>query len=159
MPRYRAWGLAAAVAAGLAPAAVAADASKPPTTLFAKWFGPKPKPKSVARGSTPPTVVAPLAPEVLQAALNAEQEAWIRRVNVCSKLREIANDKRDDALMRQADELERQATVLYNERTEALGVPRMKVVDRKRESGKSMVKLDAPTAPVAIDAGVREVQP
>jgi hypothetical protein len=165
MPRFRAWGLAAAAAVGLAPAAFAGDASKPPTTLFAKWFGPKPKPSSVARGSTPPTVVAPLSPDVLDAALTKEQAALNRRMQICDRFREIAQARNDDELMRLADQRQREALALYKERTAALGVPQIKEpAEPELETRRRDASLAAPAAPTAIGSSVRtaewrEVQP
>lgn len=157
MIRYRAWGLAAALAAA-GPAAVAADPPPPPrqTTLFDKLFGEsKPKPGPTARRL--PTVTAPLPAEVVASALRAEQDAWDRRMAVCLRLREAALAANDDALMRQVDELEREAAALYAARTAALGVPKAKgvsaaeaasVLDRHLGTGAAVTPLSAPAAPV-----------
>lgn len=180
MHRFRAWGLAAALAVGAgAPAAAADPSARPPTTLFAKLFGPsKPKNGPVARGSSqglrPPTVTAPLPPEVVTAAFQAEQEALIRRMDVCVKLRQAAMEANDEPLMRQVDDLERQANALYNARVAALGVPKVKAPaptkpDLAALSGKydtdgfgkpvdvkaAAARLTAPAAPVAADSAIR----
>ena len=175
MHRFRAWGLAAALAVGAgAPAAAADPSARPPTTLFAKLFGPsKPKNGPVARGSSqslrPPTVTAPLPPEVLTAAFQAEQEALIRRMDVCVKLRQAAMEANDEPLMRQVDDLERQATTLYNARVAALGVPKVKAPAPNRPDLAAFMEYDvtgigtkaaaarltAPAAPVAADPAIR----
>ncbi|HEY3789285.1 MAG TPA: hypothetical protein VGL71_10535 [Urbifossiella sp.] len=167
MPRFRAWGLAAAVAVGWGTSAVGADdPSRPPSTVFKKLFGPsKPKDGPVARASTPrspATVVMPLPPEVVAAALDAEQKAWERRISVCDKLRQIAYETNDESLLRQVDDLERQAASLYSARAAALGVPRVKseateTADRKPSEPLKVTakKLTAPAAPAAIDPAVR----
>ena len=162
MIRYRAWGLAAALAAA-GPAAVAADPPPPPprqTTLFDKLFGEtKPKPGPTARRL--PTVTAPLPAEVVASALRAEQDAWDRRMAVCLRLREAALAANDDALMRQVDELERQAAALYAARTAALGLPRTRAplpepaaaaLDRQLGTGAAVTPLTAPAPPVPADA-------
>jgi hypothetical protein len=81
---------------------------------------------ATASAMRPATVTAPLPPEVVADALRAEQEAYLRRLGVCSELRRVGLDTNDDALIRQADELERQAATVYNQRVAALGVPKVK---------------------------------
>lgn len=137
MHRIRALGLFGALAASAgplvaadppanpaAPATPTPDKPAPSQSLMEKWFSPKPKP---APPTAPmrPTVVAPLPRDVLVAALDAEQKALTRRMDICLRLKEIAIEKGDDALSRRADELERQATALYNQRVAALGVPKV----------------------------------
>jgi hypothetical protein len=135
MLRFRVWGLSAALAAGAggaSPATAADPPAKPPepkqqTTLVHKLhnlFGPK-APKPGPRVA-PPTITAPLEPEVLADALKAEKDALLRRLSVCTELRRVALERADDALARQADELERQAASLYNARVAGLGVSRVK---------------------------------
>src|SRR5205807_8891314 len=110
MHRFRVWGLSAALAAGAgAPVAAAADPGdvRPPapqqTTLFAKLFGNSPKPAGPTTRSGPVTGMgsaAPLPPEVLADALRAEQEAYLRRLTVCSELRRVGTEANNDALVR-----------------------------------------------------------
>ena len=131
MSRFRAWGVAAALAAGAATPAVAAD---PPTATTAArpWYkkmftsAPKPAGPVVRSGPVAPVRSAPLAPEVVADAVKAEYVAWERRMSVCLKLREAAGARNDDALLRQVDELERQANAIYQQRVSALGVPKVK---------------------------------
>lgn len=172
MIRLRAWGLSAALAAGAGAPAVAAD---PPTqtTVFAKLFGPaKPKPAGPAVRSgpvtpmRPATVTAPLAPDVLADALRAEQDAYLRRLSVCSELRLVGAETNNDALIRQADELERQAAAVYNQRVAALGVPRVKAPLPDPSPGlaggypaidprSAANRLSAPAAPTPTEAKAR----
>lgn len=177
MRQFRLWGASAALAYGLGGPAAAADAPAHPTTLVNKLFGPKaPKPAGPAspHPDRPPTITAPLAPEVVADALRAEQDAYLRRVSVCTELRRVAAEKGDDALARQADELERQASALYNLRVNGLGVsPRRaalpdlaKGTDAGTRGAPSTAvtqarRLDAPATPVAgtTTAQVREVTP
>jgi hypothetical protein len=170
MYRFRAWGLSAALAAGAGAPAVAADPpATPPAesrTLFGKLFAPKPAGPAARTGPVtamrPPTVTAPLPPEILADALRAEQEAYLRRLTVCSELKRVAVETNDDALGRQADELERQATALYNARVAALGVPRVKAplpeptpaavaLDDPVSAKLTANRLTAPPAPAPID--------
>jgi hypothetical protein len=186
MYRFRAWGLSAALAAGAgAPAAAADPPAAPPAesrTLFGKLFGPKPAARTGAvTAMRPPTVTAPLPPEVVADALRAEQEAYLRRLTVCSELKRVAVERNDDALGRQADELERQATALYEARAAALGVPRVKAplpdpvpglatLDDPVAAKLAAGRLTAPAAPAPLDrtaeakaatssGQVREVKP
>lgn len=169
MHRFRAWGLSAALAAGAGAPATAADppadpprpAVQRPTTLYAKLFGPKP-PAPAAAAMRPAAAPAPLSPEAVADALRLEQQAYLRRVSVCDQLRLAGAERNDDALVRQADEIERQAAAVYNQRVAALGVPRVKsalpespagVLDRKLGTGVAVNPLTAPGAPTPLDAG------
>ncbi|MGL6075743.1 MAG: hypothetical protein ACRC8S_16425 [Fimbriiglobus sp.] len=69
-----------------------------------------------------PVTIAPLEPAALAAALKAEQQAWDRRLEVCHKLRVLAAETNNDKLAAEADDLERQATALYHQRSARLGV-------------------------------------
>jgi hypothetical protein len=46
-----------------------------------------------------------------------EEKAYLRRIAVVDRLREIAIDTRDPDLLRQADQLEEKASALYQQRT------------------------------------------
>ena len=153
------WGLVL-VGVGLAAPAFAADPPAKPneTTVFGRMFGPK-KPVGPAVRSGP-VVTAPHAPEVLADALRAEQEAYLRRLSVCGELRRVAGETNDDALTRQAEELERQAAALYNQRVAALGVPKVKA-PMPEASGltakAAAAKLTAPANPT-LDTGIRTAE-
>ena len=86
---------------------------------------PKPKPdadKTFATTPSRPAVALTLDPAVLTDALRAEQEAWDRRMEVCRKLREVASPNDSEAITKQANDLEKQATALYHQRVARLGV-------------------------------------
>lgn len=139
MNRLRVWGLSAAVAATLGGLALAGDPNMGPdqTTLMQKIFGPKqPKASGPAAQDTPATVTAPLSPEVLAKCLQVEQEAYLRRVSVCTELRRVAEEKGDVDLSRQADAFEREAASLYNARVAALGVAKAR--SPRRESSPAL---------------------
>jgi hypothetical protein len=162
MLRYRAW--AAAVALGAGALAYAADPPAPRSGVRA--VGGTPKTASVM----PPSA---LPAETVQAAVKAEFEAWERRVGVCLRLRQIALDRNDEALMRQADELEQRANALYQARVSALGVPKVKaplppssaalelLPEKPLDAKAAAAKLVAPAPPVPAGetAEVREVKP
>lgn len=125
MNRFRAWVVAVAIGgAGAAPAG-AADA---PATDARPWYkklfvsAPKPAGPAVRSGPVVPARSAPLPPAAVREAVQAEADALMRRMDVCLKLRQAAFDKNDEALMRQVDELERQAKAVYETRCAALGV-------------------------------------
>ena len=179
MLRLRVWGLTAVLAAG-GEAATAAEPAKPleQTTLANKisgMFAPK-KPKPAGPSALPP-IQAPLSPEMKADALRAEQDAYLRRVSVCTELRRIALERGDDALARQADELERQAAALYNARVAGLGVARVKAplpetttalnnfdalsLPPDQTAAAKANRLIAPAAPIPANATaqIREVAP
>jgi hypothetical protein len=174
MNRYWIWGLSCALVAGMGALALAGDPNMQPnqTTLVqyvSNMFSSQ-SAKSSGAGSTvsPPTITAPLAHDVLVKCVKDENEALLRRTNICEALRNIAAEKGDTALARKADDLERQANSLYNARIAALGVPKFKAPAEPkqpvlpRESETSM-PIDepapvAPTAPVP-SAKIYEVRP
>lgn len=172
MPSFRARVLALTVALGTVSGAAAAD--PPPTTVFAKLFGPsKPKTGPTARTSNaPPRPAGPAAlpPDVLAASLRAEQDAWERRMAVCLKLREAGIAANDEALLRQVDDLERQATALYTARTRVLGLPKVAPLEslpEVKQAARSLVtppEGDLDTAVRTAEARtpkdiIREVRP
>jgi hypothetical protein len=188
MNRFRAWGAAVALALGAAAPLVAA----PPMvgTDTRPWykrlfFAPKPAGPVVRSGSTlappgQPPLSATLSPEMVQAAWKAESDAYLRRLDVCVALRQAALDRNDDSLLKQVDELERQAEAIYKQRVAALGVSRsvraplpaaggagfaasFDLAPEKPTDPKAAArKLVAPAAPVPVGgatAEVREVKP
>jgi len=131
MNRYWVWGLTATFAAGVGGYALAGDPNMQPgqTTLVQSvqnLFTPKPKGPGPSAQTTPLTITAPLTPTVLSKCLKAEQDAYWRRISVCDALRKVAEEKGDTTLSRQADDLEQQASALYNARVAALGFPKTK---------------------------------
>jgi hypothetical protein len=149
MNKFRVWGLSAALAAGLGGQAVAADPNMQPdqTTLIQKLFAPRPpKPVGPAVQPTPLTITAPLTPEVLAKAVQAEEIAYLRRVRVCAELRRVADEKGDLTLSRQADELERKADAIYKDRIAALGVPTLRA---PLSESTRLIRLEDPPPPQA----------
>ena len=190
MRRFRTWGVAAALAVG-ASAPTVAGAADPPaaTTASRPWYkrmfvsAPKPAGPTVRSGPVaaapdrPPTS-SPLTTDMVASAFKAESDAYLRRMDVCLKLRQAALDRNDDSLMRQVDELERQAKALYEQRVGALGVPKsakaplpasgtgfassFDLAPEKPDDPKAAAaRLIAPSAPVPVSgtAEVREVKP
>lgn len=189
MRRFRAWGVAAALAVG-AGASTARAAEPPSATDSRPWYkrmfssAPKPAGPTVRSGpvaAAPPErapSTATLSPDAVATALKAEGDAYLRRMDVCLKLRQAAVDRSDDALMRQVDELERQAKALYEQRVSALGVSKSAKAplpssgagfaasfdlapEKPLDPKTAAAKLVAPAAPVPVSgtAEVREVKP
>jgi hypothetical protein len=127
MQRIRVLGLSALAAGGWAGAGLAADPSetKPDDkpSLFARLmpWGKKDGPDAKAPPG-PPKVVAPLPPAELADAVRAEQMAYLRRLEVCTRLRDVAANTNNDKLVDAAEELERQAFATYQARVARLGV-------------------------------------
>jgi hypothetical protein len=55
-------------------------------------------------------------------ALQAEQEALLRRLDVCTRLRQTAAESNDAKLLERANLLEEEATALYHSRVARFGV-------------------------------------
>jgi len=120
MLRFRAWGpFAVLVACSVAFAG-------PPT----------PGPAVAAR-------VAPLSPEALVEVMQAERDAYSRRLDVCTQLRRIAIETNDPKLEAEALQLEQLAETTYKQRVAKLGV-------------KSDVR---PAAPSLLDRAPRSARP
>jgi hypothetical protein len=178
MNRLWVYGLGAATVACVGWQAMAADPNMAPgqTTLVQSvqnLFTPKPpKPTLGPSAQTAPlTITAPLTPAVLSKCLQAEQDAYLRRISVCDALRLLADEKGDQALTRQADELERQAKSLYEARVAALGIPKTRVplnepatamrLEEPATPQAAANRLIAPSSPLpsASTAEIREVKP
>lgn len=151
---FRAWGLAVTAVLGASSFALAAN---PPTTVYAKLFGPpKPKPGPTARTSNAaprPAAPAGPSPEAMAFSLRAEQEAWERRIAVCTKLRQVAIEANDDEMLKQVDELERQAAALYAARTKVLGLPKSAPEPDVRQAARKLT-----TPPEGLDTAVRTAE-
>lgn len=114
-------------------------------------------------------VISPLPEEVKAEALRAEQEAYLRRVGVCTELRRVAVERGDESLYRQADELEREAESLYRLRVGRLGlqVPAESrparagsPASREEEIRAAATRLSPPLpVPAGTEARIREVKP
>lgn len=178
MNRFRVMGLSVALAVGWGSLAHAANPTTENSTLMKKVFGPsKPKPTGPVTPQRPVTISTPLAPDQLAEVLRAEQDAYLRRVSVCTELRRIAVERGDDTMVKQADELERQVGAVYNARVAALGVSRAKAplpepslasrgMENPADIHMAARRLSPPSAPVpgsataqAHDAMTREVKP
>jgi len=122
MNTIKAWGLSIAVLAGTGVPAWSASAEAPESrSWFSRVWGRGEAKPAAAK----PTETQPLSADALAEAVENEQRAWQRRMDVCTELRRVAIDKNDDNLLRQVEELETQAINLYNQRTAALGVKKM----------------------------------
>jgi hypothetical protein len=123
MRRFLLRGLVAAAGAALPAVALADPPADPPPSrpLLARLnpFGGGEPPAPGPRVRPP---VGPLSDEVLLGVLQAEKDAWTRRLEVCHRLREIAHQTNDDKLDAKANDLEKQATAAYHERVSRLGV-------------------------------------
>lgn len=148
MRRLRLGGVAAALLVGLG-AAVATtrggdyfeDNTPEPTGLLSGMFNDKPKSqpktskntkntkhgKSAKNGNeaAPPPVPTAEAGYVESAAAEQQRRmnALIRRMEVCDRLRMIADQTGNEALMMQANELEERANALYRKQVSGLPLP------------------------------------
>jgi hypothetical protein len=132
MDRRVPWGCGAALLLALGPwamvsAADPAEGDTPPPTRqrspswFDSWFGPAKKADPKPAATSDKAVVKP--PEDPTAARGRERAALLRRQAVCDKLKEVGLRNHDEALIGQADELDRQAWEVYRARTARLPAP------------------------------------
>jgi hypothetical protein len=157
--------MAAALVVGLG-AAVAgepdSDARPEPRGLLSGLFGDKPKPKAKTE-KKPATDDRPACSRTTEAVIFEQQRqmnALLRRMQVCDRLRLIAEQTGNDELMRQADELEARAEEIYRQQTAQLPLPSQPLEsDATPPTPKPGVKpVDAPERPGGgIEQSEREV--
>jgi hypothetical protein len=122
-------------------------------SIFEHWRnsqneGAKPKANSAgpATAATPSPSVAtkPDGKEQSTRVVADEQKIYLQRLEACTKLREAAIEKGDDDLMRQADDLEMQATEVYRRKISALPGSASLTMERlERRLGGSATPLDS----------------
>jgi hypothetical protein len=84
------------------------------------------KPRAQARMETKAGAEKPQPVSTVEStAIEQERQknAWFRRVEVCDRLRMIANQTGNEALMNQANELEERANAIYRRQTSRLPLP------------------------------------
>jgi hypothetical protein len=94
-----------------------ADESSPSPPWYKRMFGAKAKPDE--KKAETETDKAPTREDVKR-SLDQEQAVYLQRLALCSRLRQIAAEKDDQALMSKSDALEQQATDIYLARTKTL---------------------------------------
>jgi len=150
-----------AIALGIAVTAQAAQSADPPVakspesrSLVSRLnpFGGTDAGKPAPAPGRPAPSVGPLAPDVMIGALQAEQDAYARRLDVCTELRRVAVSTKDDKLGMKADELERLAEQTYNLRIAKLGV---KSQHRSAPADKLDSELGTGVAVNPLNTGVR----
>lgn len=130
MRGVRLGGLTAALMVGLGVAVATArgadDDGKPPAAkgLLSDLFGGKSKsPGEQGKRVTEEIAQTPPPPSLDSAAAQQQRHmnAWMRRAEVCDRLRLIAEQTGNDNLLNQANELEERATAIY--RLQVSGMP------------------------------------
>jgi hypothetical protein len=94
---------------------------QPGNTTWDSLVGPSDK-NGIGTANSQP-VTAPAGPPVAEQTKRTqkqEQNAFLRRILVCDRLRQIAAETNDAALERQADALAEQAWLIYTRRTKSL---------------------------------------
>jgi hypothetical protein len=86
-----------------------------------------PPPPTAARDRAAPTANAPMSKETVARLVAEEHRVFLERVKVIDKIKEIANERNDEALRSKAEDLEAQAFDLYQMRTSKL----MNLVDSR----------------------------
>lgn len=124
-------GVTAALMLGLAAVATTRagdDEAKEPVAkgLLSGLFHEKPRVNPAAQQLHKAIAEKPLSAPPLEAvAVQRERykNAWMRRAEVCDRLRMIAEQTGNDTLRQQADELEERATAIYRQQTSGLASP------------------------------------
>lgn len=84
----------------------------------------KPAVKSEKTSKRPAVIVAPPPAEIVVEAVRAESDAYARRLDACTRLRQIAIETGNDNLLNETDELERLAAAVYQARVARMGLSR-----------------------------------
>jgi hypothetical protein len=145
--------------------------------LFERWFAPSTKPvekkpaKNDAAKADKDKPAKPAAENPV--AIRAREEAALmRRIQVCDRLKNLANQINDDELYRRAEELDQKAWAVYLQRTSHLPVSNATresdedVLDRHlgnkaavAKTGRDVTTETAKTKDGDSQAAVREVKP
>jgi hypothetical protein len=183
MRRLGVWGLGVGLLVCLGTAAAAEkdapapDAADSCPSWFSRWFGwgskppeKKPAPPPEKTPAPKPVAVARRPSVVDEAAADGarEREIYLRRMDVCDRLMQIAVSLKDDDLMRRVEQLEERARYAYNQRTACLPTSNASVEEEilKKHTGSAGADLPARFAvPMADGESVygrtaaREVKP
>jgi hypothetical protein len=166
--------LAAALLGAVVSAACAqdADGGKAPPEDRAPWKrnkGSKPKPGAEKKPEKKETPPAPAAPSPAQRTAQEQRErqrnALLRRLQVCTRLRQVAHEAGDAELERHADELEARAWALFQQpgRPALAGSPDEAALQRRLEIGTALPqdRADRPAGPDERRAALKggEVRP
>ena len=127
MRRVGSWGMTAALIVGLGGAVVFAggpdnDVKPAPKGWLSGLFTDKPKPPAKVDKKpveTPPEMTPPSV-ELAAVERQRQENAMLRRMEVCDRLRAIALQSNNEALMHQAEELLMRAEELYRQKTAGL---------------------------------------
>jgi len=129
--------------------------------IWKKWFpdekpAPKPPPREPDREVARKLEPAPAAPSPLDVAAaerDREEKAYLRRLNVCLKLNEIAEANKDEVLAREVQRLEERIWSVYSERTGRLtaGAAGLEMDEElvHKHLGRSSPRLPPPTVRAA----------
>jgi hypothetical protein len=115
---------------GLTAPALAADPppAEEPSVPWYRWLflgeraKPAPaKPQTVSKDKPPAAKpAATAAKEAAVRSLAEEQQVYLERLKAISRIRQIANDQRDEELLKRVDDLEAQAEEIFKQRTALL---------------------------------------
>ncbi len=135
-----------------------AHAQLPPKTgggiFSSKPSEPKPDPAAKKKGDEEEAPKI-LSPEETQKIYQLESEAYLRRMAVISKIREMATLKEDRTTLAKIEKLEKEAEDLFNERTAHLPT----VSSARAFSKATMERASASTAPSKSSSSPIPIQP
>jgi hypothetical protein len=81
---------------------------------------PPPVPAARTRAPSPPPAARESAKDAAARQLAEEQRVYLQRLDAITRIRTIATEQNDEATLKRADQLEEQATDVYNQRTARL---------------------------------------
>lgn len=84
------------------------------------FLGERSKPTPVKQTSVAKPAPLPPTRESIARTFEQEKEVYLQRLAAISKMKEIANSRDDEAMMKKANELEETANALFEERTARL---------------------------------------
>jgi hypothetical protein len=113
--------MAAVLILGLAVSIAAAqdrdDGPKPAASgWWAGWFGSKDKPEAKKEAADRP-LPGPSVVERAEVVRQRELKSYLRRIDVCDKLAQIAEDTNDQSLLSQVEEMKERVWAVYQQRT------------------------------------------
>ena len=166
MRRVGSWGGTAALVVGLGAAVAGAqqpdlDARPAPRGILSGLFNDKPKPKAKAGKSAPVEDKPAPSPTVEMAASEQQRQmnAYLRRVQVCMRLRQVAIETNNADLQRQADDLEARAWEIYGQKTARLPIPTQLLESPAKTADKQLASRETSRAGGATGKDLDEAPP
>ena len=125
------------------------------------WFGNKPQPEPKKKAPPAPPSRPSMADKALE--LDRQQNAYLRRLAVCDRLREVARETGNNSLQEEADRLEALAMKVYQKHAnQLLGAASGTLLEDDSLSASATLQITSPGGPTdkpSLGASTSEKSP